>query len=237
MRFVRLESRVRFLEEENRLIEQETREECACEIDFLKSEVERLKGAQEVADAAAQANVDNKSILDLIRHRQFNHNSDASRFLKGELDPDDPYLKEMGFDEVIRQIMKKTEDVPVPSRECKDTTGGKKEEDPKLPKRTEETKDKDHTPKRRNVYTATVLDEMDIDTSNLPKDVKWQLIKRKSKDDGLDIWYVYLFTYEGPKTTCTKYKIGRFNVQGSDPMCSKYPESIIKGNPVMPSFA
>lgn len=121
---VRLESRVRFLEEENRLIEQETREECAFEIDFLKSEVERLKGAQDVSDAAAQANVDYKSILDLIRHRQFNHNSDASRFLKGELDPDDPYLKEMGFDEVIRQIMKKTEDVPVPSRECKDTTGG-----------------------------------------------------------------------------------------------------------------
>lgn len=233
----RLESRVRFLEEENRLIEQETREECACEIDFLKSEVERLKGAQEVADAAAQANVDYKSVLDLIQHRLFNHNSDASRFLNGELDPDDPYLKEMGFEEVIRQIMKKTEEVPVSSRECKESTGGIKEEDPKLPKRTEETKEKDQTPKKRNVYTATVLKEEGIDTSNLPENVRWQLIKRKSKDDGLDTWYVYLFTYERAKTTCTKYKIGRFNVQGSDPMCSKYPESIIKGNPIMPSFA
>lgn len=207
------------------------------EISSLKCEVERLKGAQEVADAASQANVDYKSIIDLIQHRQFNHNSDASRFLKGELDPDDPYLKEMGFEEVIRQIMKDTENVSSPSRESKDEPAGKKEKDIALPKRTEEAKEKDNTPKKRNFYTATILKEMDIDTSNLPKNVKWQLIKRKSKDDGLDTWYVYLFTYEKAKTTCTKYKIGRFNVQGSDPMCSKYPESIIKGNPIMPSFA
>ena len=207
------------------------------EISSLKSRIESLEGAQEIAEAAAQANVDYKSIIDLIRHRQFNHNSDASRFLKGELDPDDPYLKEMGFEEVIRQIMKETEDVPVPSRECEENNKGKKEVDPKLPKRTEEAKEKDNTPKKRNVYTATVLKEMGIDTSNLPENVRWQLINRKSKKDGLDTWYVYLFTYERAKTTCTKYKIGRFNVQGSDPMCSKYPESIIKGNPIMPSFA
>ena len=234
---VRLVSRVRFLEEENQLIEQETREECAAEIDFLKSEVERLKGAQEVADVAAQANVDYKSIITLIQHRQFNHNSDASRFLKGELDPDDPYLKEMGFEEVIRHIMKETEEVSSPSCESKEEPAGKKEKNVKLPKRTEEAKKKDNRPKKRNVYTATILKEMGIDTSNLPENLKWQLIKRKSKDDGLDTWYVYIFTYEGPKTTCTKYKIGRFNIQGSDPMCSKYPECIIKGNPVMPSFA
>jgi hypothetical protein len=115
-----LVSRVLFLEEENQLIERETREECAAEIDFLKSEIERLKGAQEIADAASQANIDYKSIISLIQHRQFNHNSDASRFLKGELDPDDPYLKEMGFEEVIRQIMKNTEELPSPSCESKE---------------------------------------------------------------------------------------------------------------------
>ena len=207
------------------------------EISSLRSRIESLEGAQEIAEAAAQANMDYKSIIDLIRHRQFNHNSDASRFLKGELDPDDPHLKEMGFEEVIRQIMKATEDVPVPSRGPEGHTSDKKDKEPKLPKRTEEVKGKDNKPKKRNVYTATVLKEMGIDTSNLPENVRWQLIKRKSKEDGLDTWYVYLFTYEGPKTTCTKYKIGRFNVQGSDPMCSKYPESIIKGNPIMPSFA
>lgn len=175
----RLQSRVRFLEEENLLIEQETREECADEIDFLKSEVERLKGAQEVADAATLANMDYKSIIDLIQHRQFNHNSDASRFLKGELDPDDPYLKEMGFEEVIRQIMNDTEDVTSPSHKSKEGTAGKKEKDIRLPKRTERAKKKDNTPKKRNVYTATILKEMGIDTSNLPVDVNYKLIRRK----------------------------------------------------------
>ena len=233
----RLASRVLFLEEENQLIEKETREECAAEIDFLKSELERLKGAQEVADAAAQANVDYKSILTLIQHRQFNHNSDASRFLKGELDPDDPYLKEMGFEEVIRQIMKGTEDLPSPSRVSNEECASKKGKELRLPKRTEDVNVKGTTSKRRNVYTATVLKEIGIDTSNLPADVNYKLIRRKSKEDGFDTWYVRLFTYEGPKVTCTEYKIGRFNIPGCDPMCSKHPESIIKGNPVMPSFA
>lgn len=232
-----LVSRVLFLEEENQLIERETREECAAEIDFLKSEIERLKGAQEIADAASQANIDYKSIISLIQHRQFNHNSDASRFLKGELDPDDPYLKEMGFEEVIRQIMKNTEELPSPSYESKERHSSKKEKDLRLPERMEDVKVKSKTPKKRNVYTATVLKEVGIDTSNLPADVNYKLIRRKSKEDGFDTWYVRLFTYEGPKVTCTEYKIGRFNVPGSDPMCSKHPESIIKGNPVMPSFA
>ena len=33
----------------------------------------------------------------------------------------------------------------------------------------------------------------------------------------------------------TEQEIGRFNVPKNDPMCSKHPQSIIKGNPVMPS--
>lgn len=207
------------------------------EISSLKAEVESLKGAKEAAEAAARANVDYKSVIDLIRHRQFNHNSDASRFLNGELDPDNPYLKEAGFEEVIRQIMKGTEDVPAPSRESKEETGGKRGKAVNLPKKTGKAEEGKAGPKKRNVYTATVLKEMGIDTSNLPDNVKWRLIRRKSKDDGFDTWYVYLFTYEGPKVTCTKYKIGRFNIQDGDPMCSKHPECIIKGNPVMPSFA
>lgn len=233
----RLKSYVGFLEEENRRIEEETREECAAEISLLKSEMESLKGAQEVADTAARANVDYKGIIDLIRHRQFNHNSDATRFLDGELDPDDPYLKEMGFGEIIRRIMKEAEGVPAPSRGSGEKGGSKKERTLKLPKRTEAVKEKPVVTKRRNVYTATVLKEMGIDTSNFPANVKFKLIRRKSKEDGLDTWYVYLFTYERAKVTCTRYKIDRFNVQDEDPRCSKYPECIIKGNPVMPSFA
>lgn len=48
-----------------------------------------------------------------------------------------------------------------------------------------------NTPRRRSVYTATILEEMGIDTSNLPKGSK--LINRKDKVTGEDTWYIQLF--------------------------------------------
>ena len=81
-----------------------------------------------------------------------------------------------------------------------------------------------NTPCRRCVYTATILEEMGIDTSNLPKGSK--LIKRKDKVTGEDMWYIQLFFHTPAKVTCREYKIGRFNVPKSDPMCSKRPVRI-----------
>lgn len=59
---------------------------------------------------------------------------------------------------------------------------------------------------------------MGIDTSNLPKGSK-------------------LIFHTPAKVTCREYKIGRFNVPKSDPMCSKRPVRILESNPIMPSFA
>ena len=92
-----------------------------------------------------------------------------------------------------------------------------------------------NTPRRRRVYTATILEEMGIDTSNLPKGSK--LINRKDKVTGEDTWYIKLFFHTPAKVTCREYKIGRFNVPESDPMCSKRPVRILDDNPIMPSFA
>ena len=50
------------------------------------------------------------------------------------------------------------------------------------------------------------------------------------------MWVVRLFFYQKQEVYCKEYKIARFNVPGSDPQSSKYPQSIIKGNPLMPSF-
>lgn len=86
---------------------------------------------------------------------------------------------------------------------------------------------------RRRVYMATILEEVGIDASNLPKNSK--LIRLKEK--GSDTWWVYTYDYEGPRTICRKYKIGRFNIPGSDPSNSKYPDFIVGRNPVMPGFA
>lgn len=53
-------------------------------------------------------------------------------------------------------------------------------------KKTDKTKSssdtESNTPRRLRVYTATILEEMGIDTSNLPKGSK--LIKRKDKVTG-----------------------------------------------------
>lgn len=92
-----------------------------------------------------------------------------------------------------------------------------------------------NAPRRRRVYTATILKEMGIDTSNLPKGSK--LINRKDKVTGEDTWYIKLFFHTPAKVTCREYKIGRFNVPESDPMCSKRPVRILDDNPIMPSFA
>ena len=77
----------------------------------------------------------------------------------------------------------------------------------------------------RRVYTATILEEMGIDCSNLPKNSK--LIRRKDKKTGEDIWYIYLFFYSKPSVTCKKYKIGRFNIPGKDPDNSNYPMMLL----------
>ena len=70
-----------------------------------------------------------------------------------------------------------------------------------------------------------------IDKSDLPENAK--VIIRKGKKD---MWVVRLFFYQKQEVYCKEYKIARFNVPGSDPQSCKYPQSIIKGNPLMSSF-
>ena len=76
---------------------------------------------------------------------------------------------------------------------------------------------------------------MGIDTSNLPEGSK--LIRRKDKESGEDVWYIKLFFHKKAQVICREYKIGRFNVPGSDLSNSKYLDRILENNPVMPSFA
>ena len=63
------------------------------------------------------------------------------------------------------------------------------------------------------------------------------MINRKDKTSGEDTWYIQLFFHTPAKVTCREYKIGRFNVPKSDPQCSKRPDRVLEGNPIMPSFA
>ena len=209
------------------------------EISGLKEQLEKYKDLQKIADAAKDGTMDYKDILEVIKRRTFQRNSDATRFLNGEIDPNDPFLEEMGFEEVIKTIMERT------SEEKRDTSE-KKPESKKakvsLPKRKKQKKAEEAAPKetstgkrKRRVYDATVLKQMGIDTSNLPAGSK--LIRRKDKDGGEDVWYIRLIYHKKAQVICREYKIGRFNVPGADPANSKYPDRILEDNPVMPSFA
>ncbi len=203
----------------------------------LEEEVGRFKELRKVADAAKEGNMDYRDLLEVIKRRAFQRNSDATRFLNGEIDPEDPLLEEMGFEDIVRAIMERT------SEDRRDTS----EKNPKskkvnvpLPKRKEKTQASSSTEavsgkRKRRVYDATVLLRMGIDTSNLPEGSK--LIKRKDKESGEDVWYIKLFFHKKAQVICREYKIGRFTVPGSDPANSKYPDRILESNPVMPSFA
>ena len=242
----RLEVAEAKLEAMARKAESETRRADAAEamvsardkrITELEEAVKRYKELQKVADAAKESNMDYKDLLEVIKRRTFQRNSDATRFLNGEIDPHDPLLEEMGFEDIVKAIMERT------SEERRDTS----EEHPKsrkvkvpLPRKKEKKQVPSATEtasvkRKRRVYDATVLLQMGIDTSNLPEGSK--LIKRKDKESGEDVWYIKLFFHKKAQVICREYKIGRFNVPGSDPSNSKYPDRILENNPVMPSFA
>ena len=203
----------------------------------LEEAVKQFEELRKVADAAKESNMDYKDILDVIKRRTFQRNSDATRFLNGEIDPHDPLLEEMGLESIVKSIMERT------SEERRDISGknpGSRKVKVPLPKKKGKQQSPSSTEaasgkRKRRVYDATVLLQMGIDTSNLPEGSK--LIKRKDKQNGEDVWYIKLFFHKKAQVICREYKIGRFNVPGSDPSNSKYPDRILENNPVMPSFA
>ena len=214
-------------------------EESNKRISVLSKKVKTIDDLKEVADAADKAALDAKQVVELINRRVFQRNSDATRFLNGEIDPNCPLLEENGLAAIVKHVMAVTSGK---ERNGMADSAKKKTNRPKVlvPKqKTDKTKSssdtESNTPHRRRVYTATILEEMGIDASNLPKGSK--LIKRKDKVTGEDTWYIQLFFHTPAKVTCREYKIGRFNVPKSDPMCSKRPVRILESNPIMPSFA
>ena len=214
-------------------------EESNRKITVLSKKAKTIDDLKEVADAADKAVLDAKQVIGLINRRVFQRNSDATRFLNGEIDPCCPLLEENGLAAIVKHVMAVTSGK---ERDGVDNSAKKKTGRPKVrvPKqKTDKAKPSSgtepKTPRRRRVYTATILEEMGIDASNLPKGSK--LINRKDKVTGEDTWYIQLFFHTPAKVTCREYKIGRFNVPKSDPKCSKHPARILGSNPVMPSFA
>ena len=202
------------------------------ELKLAKEDIAKLQVAKEAKELSEQANVDLLSVVQVLQRRLFQSNSDASSYMKGQVDFDERRMSEMSFDDVVSEADKLVKELNGDVDGTPVDTG----KDPELPNSNKKEKtDKGDKPKRkRNVFSIPVLDHMGIDTSNLPEGFK--LIHRKDKETGADIWMVRMYECYAPLAGCIEYEIGRFNVPGHDPMCSKHPDHIIGKNPLLPSF-
>ena len=230
---------IRFLENENKTIENETRAECLQSLELIKADrdnayrgkaeearradvekaradraeaiiaelkatvgnlnarvselnakVDELRSAnKEISDISEKSGMDYKDIVNVLRRRIYQRNSDATRLLDGEIDPNDPYLEEMGLQDVIKRVMELTSD----GKEDKRKSVAEESVKTDLP--SAKSKKRQHREisvffPRKRIYSATDLKRIGIDTSNLPKDAK--IIRRKSKNTGVDVWYLRL---------------------------------------------
>ena len=165
-------------------------EESNKRISVLSKKVKTIDDLKEVADATDKAALDAKQVVELINRRVFQDHSDATRFLNGEIDPNCPFLEENGLAAIVKHVMAVTSGK---DRNGMVDSAKKKTNRPKVrvPKqKTDKTMSssdtESNTPHHRRVYTATILEEMGIDTSHLLKRSK--LINRKDKVTGEDTW-------------------------------------------------
>lgn len=209
--------------------------ELRAEVSRLHSKADDYEKANALLDIADKAQVDYKTIIEVLFHRKFAHNSDMTNLLNGVLDTSDAEVNELGLDGLKKKISDAADEALDEKHKDEESKASSAPEQPavKLPKKTEKEKQKSDSqlPRKRYTTTARVLKSFGIDKSDLPENAK--VIIRKGKKD---MWVVRLFFYQKQEVYCKEYKIARFNVPGSDPQSSKYPQSIIKGNPLMPSF-
>ena len=209
--------------------------ELRAEVSRLHSKADDYEKANALLDIADKAQVDYKTIIEVLLHRKFAHNSDMTNLLNGVLDTSDAEVNELGLDGLKKKISDAADEALDEKHKDEESKASSAPEQPavKLPKKTEKEKQKSDSQLSRKRYTTTarVLKSFGIDKSDLPENAK--VIIRKGKKD---MWVVRLFFYQKQEVYCKEYKIARFNVPGSDPQSSKYPQSIIKGNPLMPSF-
>lgn len=209
--------------------------ELRAEVSRLHSKADDYEKVNALLDIADKAQVDYKTIIEVLLHRKFAHNSDMTNLLNGVLDTSDAEVNELGLDGLKKKISDAADEALDEKHKDEESKASSAPEQPavKLPKKTEKEKQKSDSqlPRKRYTTTARVLKSFGIDKSDLPENAK--VIIRKGKKD---MWVVRLFFYQKQEVYCKEYKIARFNVPGSDPQSSKYPQSIIKGNPLMPSF-
>lgn len=195
----------------------------------LQKKASEAQETERLLELSKQTNVDFESIARLLQMKMFAKNNDHTRYLNGDFDFDEQRVEELGFQGMMDQLnatLAEINGTDKPTGQPKLRTSGKKNK----------SKAKSDKPvRRRNVFTIPILQRMGIDTSNLPASAK--IIHRKDKETGEDVWVVRVYGMFSASAYGEEYVIGRFNVPGEDPQCSRHPDTIVPGNPLLPSFA
>lgn len=66
---------------------------------------------QRLTELASKAKMDFKDIVNLLQNRIFNTNSDRTRYLNGAIDLNDPLISEMGFEAIIQEVFRQTDEI------------------------------------------------------------------------------------------------------------------------------
>ncbi len=211
-------------------------DEQAQRIADLEQELQE-RDARIVEDAGKISDLERKckdyaETIAVANRRSYDTNSDATRMLNGEILLDGVDSSQLNFGAYINQIYMlcaAETSASTPAKCC--------QKKPRLSSKSAKPKNGSESisVRRRNVFSAPLLASLGFDTSNLPDGFK--LIRRKDKSTGEDVWYIRILHYHKAKVTMTEYKIGRFNIPGDDPMCSRHPDTIVGNNPLMPSIA
>lgn len=78
--------------------------ELRAEVSRLHSKADDYEKANALLDIADKAQVDYKTIIEVLLHRKFAHNSDMTKLLNGVLDTSDAEVNELGLDGLKKKI-------------------------------------------------------------------------------------------------------------------------------------
>ena len=150
--------------------------ELRAEVSRLHSKADDYEKANALLDIADKAQVDYKTIIEVLLHRKFAHNSDMTNLLNGVLDTSDAEVNELGLDGLKKKISDAADEALDEKHKDEESKASSAPEQPavKLPKKTEKEKQESDSqlPRKRYTTTARVLKSFGIDKSDLPENAK-----------------------------------------------------------------
>ena len=123
-----------------------------------EEEMKELLPAKEMLKEAEKNNVDCQAVIKMMLNREYNTNSDASRYMNGEFCLDDPLIQDMGLGDIVKALLARTQ------------TSDDKEEEKPAPRRSprgsvkpKNKKSQAGISKKRRKWTKEAIEELRAD--------------------------------------------------------------------------